>query len=71
MKEMLATIAAALILLPVMAYADNSNDHPGWSIGRGNPHGAVPAPIIGAGIPVLVLGGLVYKLIRRRRKDGL
>lgn len=72
MKQMLAIIAAAVILAPVMAHAQNtSNNHPGWNIGQGNPHGSAPAPIIGAGLPMLALGGLVYRLIRRRKKDDL
>jgi hypothetical protein len=70
MKSLLTTVAAAVILLPVMAWADNSNSHPGWSIGAGNPHGSAPGPLIGAGLPVLALGGLVYGLIRHRRKNG-
>ena len=33
------------------------------------PHRGAPGPVVGAGIPVLVVGAGVYWLVRRRRKN--
>jgi hypothetical protein len=51
---------------PVLACNDNGNcaNAPGHQKGA---HGA-PAPIAGAGLPVLAIGYGVYWLVKRRRK---
>ena len=56
----------ALLALPTLAEADNGN-HSGWAKnGKGGDTKGAPAPIAGAGLPVLlVLGG--YALVRRYR----
>ena len=33
-------------------------------------HRSVPGPLMGAGLPVLLIGGGVYWLVRRRRNSG-
>jgi LPXTG-motif cell wall-anchored protein len=34
------------------------------------PYRSVPGPLMGAGLPVLLIGGGVYWFVRRRRKSG-
>jgi hypothetical protein len=70
MRRKAALLAAAVTLSPLIAVADNGNNHPGWLIGNGNPHGAAPAPVIGAGLPGIALAGLAYLVFRHRRKKG-
>ena len=65
MKVVIATALALMLAAP--AFADNGN-HFGWTNGGGNPHGA-PGPLIGAGLPVLLVAG-GYWVIRRFRKTG-
>lgn len=72
MRKILGVAIVMATLSPFGAFADNSNSHPGWSIGVGNPHGSAPAPIIGAGLPALAVAGIGYLFYRRnstRNKD--
>jgi hypothetical protein len=65
-----AVVVAIVSLSPLVALAQNTtNSHPGWTNGTGNPHGSAPLPIVGAGLPGLVVAGFVY-LVSRRKQTG-
>jgi hypothetical protein len=66
MTKLLGVAVVMASLSPFAAFAGNSNSHPGWSIGVGNPHGSAPAPIIGAGLPALAVAGIGYLFLRRK-----
>jgi hypothetical protein len=68
MRKSILALIVAVALWPLPTMADNSNPHPGWSIGEGNPHGGAPATIIGAGLPAFVVAGIGYILYRRKQK---
>ena len=50
----------ALSVVPAWAKSDNGN-------GNGQVKGA-PGPLVGAGLPVLLVGGGIYWIVRRRKK---
>jgi hypothetical protein len=63
-------LGLATVNLPAQACNGNGNCEyaPGHNKDRGYVSGA-PGPIVGAGLPILAIGGFgVYWLIRRRRK---
>ena len=67
MKLALVTAVALMLAVPATVQADNGN-HFGWTNGNGNRHGA-PGPLIGAGLPVLVVvAGGAYWVVRRFRQ---
>ena len=50
----------ALSVVPAWAKSDNGN-------GKGQVKGA-PGPLVGAGLPVLLVGGGIYWIVRRRKR---
>ena len=52
----------ALSVVPAWAKSDNGN-------GNGQVKGAT-GPLAGAGLPVLLVGGGIYWIVRRRKKAG-
>jgi len=50
----------ALSVIPAWAKSDNGN-------GKGQVKGAL-APLVGAGLPVLLVGGGIYWIMRRRKR---
>jgi LPXTG-motif cell wall-anchored protein len=50
----------ALSVVPAWAKSDNGN-------GNGQVKGA-PGPLVGAGLPVLLVGGGIYWIVRRRKR---
>ena len=68
MKTMLALPMALLLALSVPALAKNDKGNQGNGNGNGgNVHGA-PGPLMGAGLPVLLVGGGIYWVVRRRKQ---
>jgi hypothetical protein len=60
--------AVLLLALSVPTMADNKGNHKGHD---NNHHGGVrgaPGPIVGAGLPILLIGGGIYWLVRRRNR---
>ena len=67
MKIMLALPMALLLALSVPALAKNDKGNQGNGKGNGgNVHGA-PGPLAGASHPMLLIGGGIYWLVRRRK----
>jgi hypothetical protein len=68
MKTMLALPMALLLALSVPALAKNDKGNQGNGNGNGgNVHGA-PGPLAGASLPLLLIGGGIYWVIRRRKQ---
>jgi LPXTG-motif cell wall-anchored protein len=57
---------ALLLALSVPALADD--DKQSGDDGRGV-HGA-PGPLMGAGLPVLLIGGGIYLIVRRKKRSS-
>ena len=79
MKLLLGTAALSVFSLSavVMAQPPDRGDTPGLGWGQGGSHGsnnlAVPGPVAGAGLPILVVaGGYVWlrRRIRRRKEHN-
>jgi hypothetical protein len=47
---------------------NDDNEGRGYRGDEGHGYRGAPGPIVGAGLPVLVIGYSVYWLVRRRRK---
>jgi hypothetical protein len=66
----LALLLAAASLLPVGAYATFAWLGHTYSMGgTGGVHGA-PGPLMGAGLPILLIGGAGYWAVRRFRNKA-
>jgi hypothetical protein len=65
MNIVLALPLALLFALSVPAFAKNDKDdngkHPGQTRGA-------PGPILGAGLPVILIGGGIYWLVRKKKR---
>ena len=71
MKTMLALPMALLLALSVPALANNDKGNQGNGNGNGGNVRGAPGPLAGAGLPVLLIGGGIYWLVRRRKKTQL
>ena len=71
MKAVLALPMALLLALSVPALAKNDKGNQGnGNCNGGNVRGA-PGPLVGAGLPVLLIGSGIYWIVRRRKKTKL
>jgi LPXTG-motif cell wall-anchored protein len=59
---------ALLLALSVPALAQNNQGQNNNDQGRGV-HGA-PGPLMGAGLPVLLIGGGIYWIVRRKKRGS-
>jgi LPXTG-motif cell wall-anchored protein len=71
MKNLVIPMALLLALsVPALARGGNDqgqdNNNQG---GRGSARGA-PGPLVGAGLPALLIGGGIYWLVRRKKRTG-
>ena len=73
MKTVLALPMALLLALSVPALAKNDKGNQGNGNGNGNGGNVrgAPGPLVGAGLPVLLIGGGIYWIVRRRKKTKL
>jgi LPXTG-motif cell wall-anchored protein len=65
MKTLL--IPTLLLALSLPAFAQNQGGNRQGGNSQGGYRGA-PGPVIGAGLPLLLIGGGIYWLARRRKK---
>ena len=80
MQTMLVLPIALLLALSVPALAQNPNNNGNHGQGNNGNHGqgnngngnggyrGAPGPIVGAGLPLLLIGGGIYWIVRRRKK---
>jgi hypothetical protein len=70
MKVVLALPMALLLALSVPAFAAGGNDQGENNNDQGKGGGAkgAPGPLVGAGLPVLLIGGGIYWIVRRRNR---
>jgi LPXTG-motif cell wall-anchored protein len=61
-KTLLIPVLLLTLSLPALAAGGNNNDQ-----GQNKTRGA-PGPVIGAGLPLLLIGGGIYWIVRRRKK---
>jgi LPXTG-motif cell wall-anchored protein len=59
---LLLLLLLALSVVPTWAKSDKGN-------GNGQVKGA-PGPLVGAGLPVLLVGGGIYWIVRRRKRPS-
>ena len=71
MKAVLALPMALLLALSVPALAKNDKGNQGNGNGNGGNVRGAPGPLAGAGLPVLLIGGGIYWIVRRRKKNQL
>ena len=71
MKAELALPMALLLALSVPALAKNDKGNQGNGNGNGGNVRGAPGPLVGAGLPVLLIGGGIYWIVRRRKKTKL
>jgi hypothetical protein len=68
MQTMLALPMALLLALSVPALANNDKGNQGNGNGNGGNFRGAPGPLMGAGLPVLLIGGGIYWILRRRNR---
>ena len=61
---------ALLLALSVPAVAKNDKGNQGNGNGNGGNVRGAPGPLAGAGLPVLLIGGGIYWIVRRRKKHA-
>ncbi|HYH22864.1 MAG TPA: hypothetical protein VD995_30000 [Azospirillum sp.] len=68
MKYVLLVAAATMFTAPAFAAPHHNNgNHNGWHK-PGNPHNSAPAPLLGAGLPALLLAGGALAWRKRSQK---
>ena len=66
MKTLVIPVALLLALsVPALAQKGTKGDKPPSSGVKG-----APGPLVGAGLPVLLIGGGIYWIVRRRRSSS-
>ena len=68
MKAVLALPMALLLALSVPALAKNDKGNQGNGNGNGGNVRGAPGPLVGAGLPVLLIGGGIYWIVRRQKQ---
>jgi hypothetical protein len=68
MKLVLAVPMALLLALSVPALAKNDKGNQGNGNGNGGNVRGAPGPLVGAGLPALVIAGGIYWLVRRKKR---
>jgi LPXTG-motif cell wall-anchored protein len=70
MKNMFLPIVLLLALTAVPALAGGGNDQGGNNNDQGGRVRGAPGPLVGAGLPVILIGGGIYWLVRRRKRKS-
>jgi hypothetical protein len=68
MKAVLALPMALLLALSVPALAKNDKGNQGNGNGNGGNVRGAPGPLVGAGLPVILIGGGIYWIVRRQKQ---
>jgi hypothetical protein len=68
MKTVLALPMALLLALSVPALAKNDKGNQGNGNGNGGNVRGAPGPLVGAGLPVILIGGGIYWIVRRQKQ---
>ena len=69
MKTLLIPVLLLTLSLPALAAGVNNNDQGQNNNDQGqNKTRGAPGPVIGAGLPLLLIGGGIYWIVRRRKK---
>ena len=68
MKAVLALPMALLLALSVPASAKNDKGNQGNGNGNGGNVRGAPGPLVGAGLPVILIGGGIYWIVRRQKQ---
>ena len=68
MKTMLALPMALLLALSVPALAKNDKGNQGNGNGNGGNVRGAPGPVVGAGLPLLLIGSGIYWIVRRKKR---
>jgi hypothetical protein len=68
MKLVFAVPMALLLALSVPALAKNDKGNQGNGNGNGGNVRGAPGPLVGAGLPALVIAGGIYWLVRRKKR---
>lgn len=69
MRTLFIPMVLLLALSPALADKGGNGGGKGGGDGGGKNHGA-PGPLVGAGLPILLFGGGIYWLVKRRRKGS-
>jgi hypothetical protein len=69
MKSLIIPMAL-LLALSVPALAKNDKGNQGNGNGNGGNVRGAPGPLMGAGLPVLLIGGGIYWIVRRRKTSS-
>jgi LPXTG-motif cell wall-anchored protein len=70
MKTVFIPMVLLLALSGVPALAAGGNDQGGNNNDQGGKTKGAPGPIVGAGLPVLLIGGGIYWLVRRKKRQA-
>ena len=69
MKTLLIPVLLLTLSLPALAAGGNNNDQGQNNNDQGqNKTRGAPGPVIGAGLPRLLIGGGIYWIVRRRKR---
>jgi hypothetical protein len=68
LKKSMFIPMALLLALTVPALAKNDKGNQGNGNGNGGNVRGAPGPLVGAGLPVLLIGGGIYWIVRRQKQ---